>query len=103
MELKDKIESKIRKNFTLNYFDTEQNRAIKDTFITFCKLETENNWFQGLKRLLENYSEDWKHESLSLQISDLREEIENLKKQKEQTKERPKSRTFGRKEELKDE
>ena len=96
MELKERIERKIKKNFTISYAECEGNTAIKDTFITFCKLETDGSYLQGLKRLLENYSEDWKHESLSLQISELRQEIENLKKQQEQKKERPKRTTFGR-------
>ena len=99
MELKEKIERKIKKNFTISYFGTEANLSIKETFITFCELETDGSYLQGIKRLIENYSEDWKHESLSLQISELRQEIENLKKQKEQKNERPKARTFGKREE----
>ena len=94
MELKEQIEQTIKKNFTISYADTDNNRLVKDTFITFCKHETDGSYLQGIKRLIENYSSDWKYEELRELIQSLRGEIENLKKQ-EVPEQKPKKKTFG--------
>jgi hypothetical protein len=58
-------------------------------------METDGNYLQGIRLLLENYSSDWKYESLKAQLDELRIEIENLKKQPIQEKEKKRVKTFG--------
>lgn len=96
MELKERVESKIKKNFTISYNDTEQNRSVKDTFLLFCDNETDGSYLQGIKKLLENYSADWKYEIFQSELQQMREEIANLKKQPVQEEKKVRSiKTFG--------
>jgi len=99
-ELKETIENKIKRNFVIQYYNTQQNQSIIKTFILMCENESDNNWILGLKKLLESYSTDWKYASLYDDISELRQELAKLKNEKE--KESPSKnrsvKTFGGKE-----
>ena len=101
MDLKERVESKIKKCFKICYKNIEANQRIHKTFINFCEEETDSNYLQGIKRLLEVYGTDWKYAELSQNILDLKHELFKLKEQKQEIKkERTKVKTFG-KEELK--
>jgi len=97
------VESKIKKCFKICYRNSESNQRIHKTFIKFCEEETDSNYLQGIKRLLEAYGTDWKYVELHQDILDLKQELFKLHKQKQEIKtEKPKRKTFG-KEELKNE
>ena len=103
-ELKERVENKIKKNFVIQYYDTEQNKAVIKTLLLMCKEETDNNWLQGIKKLLEYYSNDWKTQVLMNELQQLRERITNIetnnipKQSQEKTRDRT-IKTFGKTEE----
>jgi len=100
MNLKDKIEGKIKKIKNISFFDTEGNNAIWKAFILFCSEESDNNYLMGLKILLQSYSTDWKYASLYTGITELRQELAQLKneKKKESPSKNRSIKTFGGKE-----
>jgi len=62
----------------------DHNEGVIRQFKLFCKNETDNDYTQGLKRLLEHYSTDWKYESLYNEISELKTDIAEIKISKDQ-------------------
>jgi len=70
----------------VRYNNTEPNRAVHKAFTQFCWDNTDGSYLQGLKVLLENYSLDYKYESLFLQIEELKSSVVDLA---EQLKEKP--------------
>ena len=68
-------------SFTIKYNNTENNRAIHDSFSKFAWDECDGSYLQAIKRLLENYSMDYKYESLFLQIEELKTKIIELENQ----------------------
>lgn len=77
--------------------NTDDNAAIKKTFIGYAWEQSNGNYFQALKRLLENSSVDYKYASLFDKIEDLKCSIievqEAFKKPEEKKTEVP--RFFG--------
>jgi hypothetical protein len=73
--------------------NTEDNLNTKQVFIDFAWQETGGVYFQALKKLLENYSADYKYASLFEQIEGLKASIielqETLKPKVEEKKEEP--------------
>lgn len=63
------------KVFAVKYNNNEGNRAVHEAFISFCWSETDGNYLQGIKRLLENYNSDYRYELLSNEIEVLKQEI----------------------------
>ena len=65
--------------FSIKAKDTEGNQRVHDMFREFCKVEVDDNYTLGLKKLLEYYAEDYKFESLHLMIEELKAEIDELR------------------------
>lgn len=65
--------------FSIKDYDTEENRAVHKAFWEFCRVETNNNYTQGIRKLLEYYQNDAKYVALWDEIQALRAELEQLK------------------------
>lgn len=50
--------------FNIKAPDTEENQRVHDAFKEFCKVETDNNYTVGLRKLLEYYQGDFKYEMI---------------------------------------
>ena len=59
--------------------DTEEHQMVHDAFREFCKIETKNDYTQGLKILLQNIETDYKYELLYEEISRLKADFEAIK------------------------
>ena len=88
MGLRDFADGSIR--FSIRADDTEENQKVHDAFKEFCKVETDNNYTQGLRKLLEYYQGDFKIEMLhnvqqehAVSLADLKGSIIELAKKKE--------------------
>jgi hypothetical protein len=68
--------------FSIKAKDTEENNRVHNMFREFCKVEVDDNYTLGLKKLLEYYAEDYKFESLHLMIEELKAEIDELRESK---------------------
>jgi len=97
-ELQEKIESKIKKTLKISYYCNKQNEAIVNTFLEFVDLETDGGRLQGIKRLLEHYSTDWKYESMFNELQSLKKLVYEKKdvKQEVLSEKSRKVKTFGR-------
>lgn len=58
VDIKDFWEGKT--GFTIRADDTEENRKVHTAFKEYCKVETDNSYTQGLRKLLEYYMGDYK-------------------------------------------
>ena len=65
--------------FNVKARDTEANQATHDSFREFCKVETDRNYTQGLNKLLEYYSGDYKYEMIYETIQEVKVLIEDLR------------------------
>lgn len=79
--------------FTIKARDTEENKLIHDAFKEFCKQEMDDNYTQGLKKLIEYYQSDFKYELIADKIDsqyvvleELRGSIIDLQKKGEEPK-----------------
>lgn len=54
--------------FSVKADDTEENQKVHEAFKNFCRIETDNNYTQGLRKLLEYYQGDFKYEMLHSRI-----------------------------------
>lgn len=59
--------------------DTEVNQAVYEGFKEFCKIETDNNYTVGLRKLLEFYQMDYRNELIVNEINDLRVVLAEIK------------------------
>lgn len=77
----------------IKYNNTEPNRIVHKAFTSFCWEHCDGSYLQGIKTLMDNYSLDYKYESLFLQIEDLKSSVvvltEQLKKQSNEKSEEP--------------
>ena len=74
--------------------NTDDNNNTKKAFVEFAWAESNGNYFQALKRLIENYSADYKYATLYTAIEELKASIiENTLKDSEK-KEEDKSEEF---------
>ena len=76
--------------FNIKADDTEENQKVHEAFKEFCKLETDNNYTQGLRKLLEYYQGDFKYEMLYDRLDEQALLLQELKEsviQKQQRKE----------------
>jgi len=95
-EYKERIEKKIKKRKLVCFFDTQVNSQIWDTFLEYCKNESDDNYLQGIKKLLQAYSTDWKYNALFNEIQLIKEQIHKQTKVKiEDKKPSRKIKTFG--------
>jgi len=86
--------------FSIKAEDTKENESVHTAFKEFCKVETDNNYTQGLRKLLEYYQNDFKYEMLfdrqeeqTVTLEDLRGSIVEL--QKKPVKEEADNGCFG--------
>lgn len=75
--------------FSIKANDTNENQAIHDGFKKFCEVETDSNYTQGLKRLLEHIEMDYKYEALYDKIASQASDIVELKQEIKKLKEKP--------------
>jgi len=75
--------------FRITADDTVENQQTHDAFKGFCKVETDNNYTQGLRKLLEYYQGDFKIEMLhnvqqeqAVTLADLKGSIVELAKKR---------------------
>jgi len=71
--------------FSIKAYDTIENKAVHTAFKQFSKIECDDNYTQGLRKLLEYFEGDFKYAMLSERINVLETKIEELKKQPEET------------------
>ena len=64
--------------FTIKADRTDANEAVHEGFKEFCKLETDNNFTQGLRKLLEFYQEDGKYMLIAEKIQMLEYRLAQL-------------------------
>ena len=99
--------------FKIGYSNTEENRQVHHAFMSYCEHETDNNYLQGMKRLLEWYSTDWKYNTILTELKSVKEELTLFKQEmsEKENSEKPikevttfgKNKTKEKLEELKDE
>lgn len=70
--------------FSIKANDTEENQKIHDAFREFCRVECDDNYTFGLRRLLENYQDDAKFEALWDKYMYLEAELSELKRKLEE-------------------
>lgn len=75
-----------KKYFVIKYGDTEPNNAVHEAFIHFAWAETDGSYLQALKKLLENYSDDYRFELLHSSLEELRGSVVELAKKAEEPK-----------------
>jgi hypothetical protein len=77
VDFKDLWENKT--GFTIKADDTQENKNVHKAFKDFCKIETDNNYTLGLRKLLEYYQGDFKIEMLHTEITNQNNAIADLK------------------------
>lgn len=77
INLRDLADGSIK--FSIKARDTDENVAVHAAFKEFCKVECDDNYTAGLRKLLEYYQDDAKYESLWQNIAFLKQEIDELK------------------------
>ena len=89
-------------SFNVKFNTTDQNLKTFEEFKLFCKRETDNNYLQGIKTLIELHSKDFKYnalydliELLQIDVNNLRNELEQYKKENSNKEEKPMFKTFG--------
>lgn len=65
----------------IKYNNTEPNKNIHKAFTQFCWDNTDGNYLQGIRLLLDNYSLDFKYESLYMEIQNLKSSLIELTEQ----------------------
>lgn len=65
--------------FSIKAKDTVENHSVHTSFKDFCRVETDDNYTLGLRKLLEYYQGDFKYEVLHQEIEDLKLELIQLK------------------------
>lgn len=60
-----------KRTFFIRYNNSESNMGVHKAFIDFCWRETDGNYLQGIKKLLENYAEDFRYNLLCNKIEDV--------------------------------
>ena len=81
-------------SFKIKYNNTEENRGVHDTFRKFAEAETDNHYLLALKKLLENYSEDYRFEALWEKISLVESAMVELNKPATEEKKEEKDSKF---------
>ena len=74
--------------FSIKAVDTEENNAVHNSFREFCKVECDNSYTLGLRKLLEYYQHDFKIEMMWEAIKDVQNKVlvlEDNKDKKDKT------------------
>lgn len=98
----DEVKTKVNLNglsdkgftrFSVKADDTKENQQVHDAFKEYCRIECDNNYTQGLRKLLEYYQGDFKYEALWDKVvgiegvnQELQQQINELKAAPEQEK-----------------
>jgi hypothetical protein len=69
---------------SMRYIDVKENAVVVDNFKRFALSETDDNYIQALKKLLEYYQADMKYQNLLAELMFLKHEVELLKASKPQ-------------------
>ena len=77
MGMSDLAKGSVR--FSIRADDTPENLAVHKAFREFCKVETNNDYTQGLRKLLEYYQGDFKYELINDRITELNTTLLDLK------------------------
>jgi len=77
----DKLKVEGYTGFSIKDYDTEENKAVHKAFWEMCRIETNNNYTQGLRKLIEYYQSDAKYVALWEAIQELKKELDTLKVQ----------------------
>lgn len=77
VSFRDIAEGYIR--FNIKAEDTEENQQTHDAFKEFCKVETDNNYTLGLRKLLEYYQGDFKYELMNDKLNEQIIALQDLK------------------------
>jgi hypothetical protein len=64
--------------FSIKAEDTEENTKTHEAFKEFCKIETNNDYTLGLRKLLEFYESDFKYELLYERLDEQSVALANL-------------------------
>lgn len=80
--------------FSIKAKDTPENESVHKAFKEFCKVEVDDNYTLGLRKLLEFYQGDFKFEMLHQDIADLQIQVEELRQKLEEPKDEPKPGVF---------
>ena len=65
--------------FTIRADDTEANQATHEEYKTFCKMQCDNNYTQGLRVLLDYVKGDFKYEMIYDKLSEQAATLAELK------------------------
>ena len=65
--------------FSIKADDTLENLQVHSAFKDFCRVETDNNYTQGLKKLIEYYQSDYKIEMIYKILENQASVLEDLK------------------------
>jgi hypothetical protein len=79
--------------FSIKADDTEENQKVHDAFKEFCKIECDNNYTLGLRKLLEYIEEDSKFASMHLNIEYLASRLAEIESKLDKPKEEEKKDT----------
>lgn len=88
MGLRDIAKGIVR--FSIKADDTPENTQVHDAFKDFCRVETDNNYTQGLRKLLEYYQSDFKYELITNKLVQLDTLLSELKGSIVELAEKPK-------------
>lgn len=83
-----------RTGFSVSTYDTEENRAVHNEFLAFCKEQADDNRTVALKILLDIAREDYKYAALFELIEDLRERVTIIESEPKTKTEDKKSKVF---------
>lgn len=64
--------------FTIKANNTLENAHVHEEFKSFCKAETNNDYTQGIRKLLDYYVEDYKFSILAAKIEELEVKLNKL-------------------------
>ena len=73
--------------FSIKADDTEENQKVHEAFKEFCKIECDNNYTLGLRKLLEYIEEDAKYASMQMNIESINSRVSDIETKISQPKE----------------
>jgi len=94
MTEKESLDTSLRKlkvdgviRFSIKANNSPENESIHNAFKEFCKVECDDNYTMGIKRLLEAYESDFKYEMLYNELMELKADLAELKSAPKEEKE----------------
>ena len=71
----EQCEEKTTYVFKIGYKGTKENKEVHQKFSAFAKAECDDGYLMAIKKLIENYEDDWKFNVLANEIGSVREEL----------------------------